>query len=168
MENVIAETHIRTSMQVTIEKILSEKGVTDLFYNNYVSGFYLIIDQYGFSGVRLIIERMGNKISVIYDLRNPSMRTQGLQQHRDIEMKFCSPSWEPLSLEHYYFNMYQYARTIENYYFPLPTITNLIQLNEFSKMWARHIRYQEWERATEYEFGYRIEGRWHRSRIRER
>ena len=168
MENVIAETHIRTTMQVSIENILSEKGVTDLFYNNHVTGFYLILDQYGFHGVRLIIERMDNKISVIYDYRDPSIRALGLKQHHDIEMKFCTRSWEPVALEHHHFNMFQYARTIENYYFPLPPKTHLFELNEFSKLWAKHIHHQEWEKAVKYEFGYRIEGRWHRARIQER
>ncbi len=168
MENVIAETHIRTSMQVSIEKIFSEKGVTDLFYNNYLTGFYLIIDQANNCGIRLIIERMENKTSVIYDYRDPLMRALGIKQHHDIEMKFCSRSWEPISLEHHHFNVFQYTHTIENSYFPLPSKTDQFELNEFSRMWAKHIHHQEWEKAINYEFGYRIEGRWYRARIRER
>jgi hypothetical protein len=168
MKIITAETRIRTSMQVSIDKILSEKGLSDLFYKNYVTGFYLIIDQYSFLGIRLVLERMGKKISVIYDFCDPPMGVLESSQHRDIEMKFCFPSWKPLSLEHHHFNMYQFARTIENYHFPLPPKTYLFQLNEFSRMWAKHIHNQEWDKVTKYEFGYRIEGRWHRSRIRER
>jgi hypothetical protein len=168
MENVIAETHIRTSMQVSIEKILSEKGGIDLFYNNCVTGFYLIIDQTINRGIRLIIERMENEISVIYDFRHSSIIAFGLKQHHDIEMIFCSRSWEPLSLEHYHFNKFPNPRTIQNYNSSPPPKIHQQQIIEHSRIWAKHIRRQEWEKASKYEFGYKIEGKWYRSRIRER
>jgi hypothetical protein len=168
MENIVAETRVRTPMQSSIDGILSEKGLSDLFYNDYVTDFYLIIEDYSFLGVRLVLERSGNSLSVIYYAKISKRETLSLKYHHDIEMRYKMPSWEPIALEDHNFHLHQHCHSIENYFFSNLPETRKSELCEISRIWADNIRHQEWDKAIRYMFGYKIEGRWHRAKIRER
>jgi hypothetical protein len=168
MENIIADTRVRTAMQASIDWILSERGLSDLFYSNYVTDFYLIVDETYFLGLQLVIERMGNKISVIYDSKVTSPKFVKGKHHKDVEMTFHMPSWQPLTLEHNHFIVGHKHKTIENTCNSNVSSSNILELDEFSRTWASIIRQHKWENAIRVDWGYRIDGVWHRGRIRER
>jgi hypothetical protein len=168
MENIIADTRIRTAMQVSIDWILSEKGLADLFYNYYVTDFYLILDETNFLGLQLVIERTGKKISVVYDSKIKSPKLVKGKQHNDIEMTFHMPSWEPLTLAHNHFIVGHKHKTIENSFYSNTSTSNFLELDDFSRTWALTIRQHKWENAIRFDWGYRIDDVWHRGRIRER
>jgi hypothetical protein len=168
MENIIDDTRIRTAMQASIDWILSEKGLSDLFYIKYVTDFYLIVDESNFLGIQLVIERTGKKISVVYDSKIKSPKLVKGKHQKDVEMTFHMPSWEPLTLEHNHFIIGHKHKIIETSCFSPSPSSNLLELNAFSRMWASIIRYHKWENAIRVDWGYRIDGVWHRGRIRER
>jgi hypothetical protein len=127
-----------------------------------------VIDECSFYGVRLVLERMGNRISLIYDFISSGSDILALKQHRDVEMIFELPSWEPISLEHHHFSLGQQAHTLENRNLSNISYKRQIEITRFSRVWASNIRQWGWDQASDYQYGYKIDGKWHQARIRER